>query len=504
MRAGAVVLGTAILGIAGAYLLRAIAESNTVPQRVVLAVAIIYACLWMVWAARSHTSSFANAIYGITAALMLSALLWESTTRFRVLSPTFAAMVLAAFYVLSLVLSARHHLQVLPWVAAVASIITIWALIIATHDLVALAAALLAIALATEVAVGLGHRLNSRAVPAIAVDLAVCLSIALVTSSTSMPAGVPRVSALMLTILCFGPFAIYGGSFGVRNFGLRRQMTVFEIAQSIAVIMLAILGVMRVRDGLAEPWLGFLSLLLAATCYWGALSRFNGFADTRNRIVCGSCAAALLLASSFLLFSPDIRAPFLCVAAVAAVLCYARTGRLSLGVHADIYLVVAAGVSALPKYLGSALGGTVPGPPSKGVWIVFASILLCFGAGSRRPQDHDKRRLIWLIPGLLLGFAAAALVVVAVVRLAPSRSELNASHLSVVRTVVTCSLALAFGFFGSRWKRSELGWVAYSAVGLGALKLLLEDFRFGNATSLMISLLSYGLVLILLPRIVRH
>jgi len=70
--------------------------------------------------------------------------------------------------------------------------------------------------------------------------------------------------------------------------------------------------------------------------------------------------------------------------------------------------------------------------------------------------------------------------------------------------VVICSLALGFGFFGSRWKRVELGWVAYSAVVLGALKLLLEDLRFGNATSLMISLLSYGLVLVLLPRLVHH
>ncbi len=35
------------------------------------------------------------------------------------------------------------------------------------------------------------------------------------------------------------------------------------------------------------------------------------------------------------------------------------------------------------------------------------------------------------------------------------------------------------------------------------MKLLLEDLRFGNAASLVVSLLFYGLILILLPRMMR-
>ena len=80
---------------------------------------------------------------------------------------------------------------------------------------------------------------------------------------------------------------------------------------------------------------------------------------------------------------------------------------------------------------------------------------------------------------------------------------LNASRLSVVRTVVICLIALLLGFSGSRWKRAELVWVAYVAIGLGTLKLLFEDLRFGNAASLVASLLFYGLILILIPRLTR-
>ena len=48
-----------------------------------------------------------------------------------------------------------------------------------------------------------------------------------------------------------------------------------------------------------------------------------------------------------------------------------------------------------------------------------------------------------------------------------------------------------------------MGWLSYAAVGFGTLKLLCEDLRFGNAWSLVVSLLFYGLVLILLPKFTR-
>jgi hypothetical protein len=59
------------------------------------------------------------------------------------------------------------------------------------------------------------------------------------------------------------------------------------------------------------------------------------------------------------------------------------------------------------------------------------------------------------------------------------------------------------GFSSSRFKRAELEWVAYAAVALGTLKLLFEDLRFGNPASLVASLLFYGLILILMPRLTR-
>lgn len=51
------VLGKAVLAIAGAYLLRAVAESGAAPRWMMLVTGIAYATLWLVWAVRSHRRS---------------------------------------------------------------------------------------------------------------------------------------------------------------------------------------------------------------------------------------------------------------------------------------------------------------------------------------------------------------------------------------------------------------------------------------------------------------
>jgi len=247
-----------------------------------------------------------------------------------------------------------------------------------------------------------------------------------------------------------------------------------------------------------------LFLLLAAVCYWGTLSRFAEESYTRNRRVSANWAAGLLLAGNFLLIPASLQVPFLSLMAVVAAYVCTRTAKLSLGLHASFYLAAAVAVSPLPGYAGSALAGKVPGAPHSGVWIVAASAALCYAVGTRGPQDQGERRLLWVTPAALVGFAATALAVAAIVGLATGHLELSASRLSVVRTIVNCALAFGFGFLGSRWKRVELGWVAYAAVAFGTLKLLFEDLRFGNAASLVVSLLFYGLILILLPRLTRH
>ena len=51
------VLGRAVLGLAGAYLLRALSETGSLPRAAVAFVAILYAFGWLIWSAGPPTRS---------------------------------------------------------------------------------------------------------------------------------------------------------------------------------------------------------------------------------------------------------------------------------------------------------------------------------------------------------------------------------------------------------------------------------------------------------------
>lgn len=499
------VLGKAVLAMAGAYLLRAIAESGMLPKLPVLFVAIVYACWWLVWAARRPKSQqFASVAYAITSALVLSPLLWESTIRFQVLSPAVAGTVLVAYVVLSLTMSWRRGLQLIPWVAMLATVITALALIVQTREFIPFTAALLMAALAAELSACLDHPFSVRVAAAIACDLALALLVLIVASPEGVGEGFHPGSSATICALCIALLAIYGDSIGIRTLFQRQRITIFEIVQAVLAFCIAGAGALIATHGSAAPALGALYLVLAGFCYWGALSRFLDRAYSRNRRVFASWAAALLMAGSLLLLPPDLAVGFLSASAIVFAVLYSRSGKISLGLHTSLFLAAATIISPLPRYVMSALALAVPGVPAWTVWTIAVSAALCYGLGARRHEEKRSRRALWVVPALLLGFTVAAALVAATVWVVPGRLDLSPSRLSVVRTVVNCTLALALGYLAMRFKRVELGWVAYTALAFGTLKLVFEDLRFGNTASLVVSFLFYGLVLVLLPRLTRR
>jgi len=496
------VLGKAVLGIAGAYLLRAVAESGAAPRWAMLVAGIVYAAGWLVWAVRCHRSShFASVIFGLTAATILPPLLWEGTVRFQALTAGFAAAVLAGMVVLSLSLAWKERLEAIPWIGTVAAVGTAIALIIATHELRPLTAALLTMALVTEVAACSGRWLSLRVMTALAADFALALLGLVMASADGVPASYRAMSAGELNIYCVALMLIYGGSVAVRAFVMERKLTFPESVQAAVAFVLGTWVSLKATHGGSAEALGAVFLVLAAGCYWGALRRFAGVETQRNRRVSANYAAALVLASSTLLLNGNLRVVALSLAAMAGVAVFTRTKYLSLGIHGTFYLLAAGTQCGLFRYAWAALAGTVPAWPRWSLWAVAVAGLVSYALGSRVPGEGWRARALWVVPAAVAGSTVAALVVAGIAGL--GTGELSASRLSMVRTVVTCVMALALGYAGSRWNRVELGWVAYGAIALGALKLVVEDLRFGNAGTLMVSLLFYGLILILLPRLTR-
>jgi hypothetical protein len=137
------------------------------------------------------------------------------------------------------------------------------------------------------------------------------------------------------------------------------------------------------------------------------------------------------------------------------------------------------------------------------VWLVAASVLLCYAVGGRFPGEQWNQRLLRLLSAILAVSAAATLLVSALVWLASVGMTPGASHVAVIRTLITCALALTLAFGGSRWQRIELVWTAYGALALVTAKLLFEDLPHGQPGSIAVSIFLYAVALIIVPRMAR-
>jgi len=323
-------------------------------------------------------------------------------------------------------------------------------------------------------------------------------------ASDTLSEGYRASGITTIAVLCLLLSAIYAASIGVRSFALGHAVTAFEIGQAAVAFVLSTYGVLRTTHGSFARPLGGGLLLVAAVCYWGTLARFSAASQTRNRRVTATWAAALVMSGGWLLFTAHLQMLFFAFVAMSAAILYTRTQNLGLGIHASFYLAAALGVSTLPVYAGNALVQDVPGPPDWQPWLIGSTAAVGYALGSGKAGDQGSRRLLWLVPAAVVILTAAALAVVAIARVALIYGELSASSLSMIRSAVICAFALALGILGRYQKRAELIWLAYAAVALGTLKLFLEDLRFGSAVTLVVSLLFYGLILILLPRLTKR
>ena len=147
------VIGQAMLGIAGAYVLRALSESTALPQLVIVAVSLAYAGTWLVWATRERvTTRFASISYAITAALILAPMLGELTLRFHILPSAATAALLSLFALASAALAWKRRLTGVVWVGIATGVCTAFALMVMSRDLAPYVAVLLLIVLISEVA----------------------------------------------------------------------------------------------------------------------------------------------------------------------------------------------------------------------------------------------------------------------------------------------------------------------------------------------------------------
>ena len=208
---------------------------------------------------------------------------------------------------------------------------------------------------------------------------------------------------------------------------------------------------------------------------------------------------ALAMIGSWLLLPVWLLAPLWCVGAILAILRSMRTEHVMPGLQGALYVIAAAWVSGLLDYARHALTGAFPSAPPDSVIGAAIGAVICYGLWARTAPG-DWCRAARVPVAALAAFAVTALLIAVVVALfSPQPSTVGA-----IRTLVICLGSLALGYAGSHWDRRELVIVAYAAIALGSLKVLLEDLRHGTPAAFAVSLLCYGAVLILVPRMVKR
>ncbi len=495
------VLGKAMLGIAGAYVLRAVAESTSLPRLAIAAVAIVYALSWLVASVRLPIEAwFASTVYAGTSALILAPMLWELTLRFNVLTAPAAAGILCAFVIAATALAWKRDRTPAFWVANLAAACSALALAIAAHDLAPFIAALLLMALICEVAAWLNHQRSLRLLVAVAADLAVWALIFIYSSPQSARMDYPPIGTMGLLLPACILFLIYAASAGLRNTLLGQKISVFETGQTMIAFGLGASSVLYFEPRGGAIVLGVVCLLFSVACYAAVFALFDKAAEDRNYHVFATWAASLLLIGSLLCLPPFWLALCLGLAAIAAT---ASPDRLTLKFHGLVFLLAAAIASGLLKFAFDALAGSRPANLGASVFLALACVLVCYATGKRGPQENWKRQLLHMLPAALSAFALAALLVEGVLSLIALRTLPGAHHVAFIRTLILCAVSLGLAFAGSRWRRSELTRLAYAALGVVAVKLLFEDLRLGHLEFIAASIFLFAITLIAVPRLAR-
>ena len=143
--------GRCLFVLAGAFLVRDLTDSGAFPRGVGVALGLAYALTWLVLADRAGRagSDAAATAWGITALVIACPLVWEASTRFGVLRPTAAAVVLFAVAAAALGASVHRNLHALAWAAVLSVLPTACLLLVTTHALVTFGALLVALAAGT-------------------------------------------------------------------------------------------------------------------------------------------------------------------------------------------------------------------------------------------------------------------------------------------------------------------------------------------------------------------
>jgi hypothetical protein len=504
-------VGRTLLILGGAYLLRAVTEAEMLPPPLGALAGLAYAAIWLhrcaVAAARgARPIAFVHGVASVTIAYPLVV---EVATRLQAIAPTSAGAAVFAIYAATMAVASRRSLALIAWANALFAGATLLVLSRATRDLLPFASAALAAAFVSESLAQRGRFLPLRWPAAVTLNAMVLWVVSLAQRPGGVPDGYRALPAGAVTLLGLVLPLLYVASVARRTLRQSQAITPFEIAQTVASLVIGLGGVAQLRasHGHGPGLVASLAIALGAACYTTAFFIVDrGAGPARNFHAFSSTAGVLTLAGAAMVL--DAASLALACAALALVAAWVggRFDRMTLRFHAVGYLVTAGEASGLRRsaqdgLLALADASWAPISPAGGFVLASSALawrlLKRYGRKPASLRDHAARLLV-----LAIAAAGAAGVVsrtaAGLLAGAPG-SGADAALTATCRTAALSGLALALARLGRSGGTREAAWLVYPLLIVVGLKLIVEDWSVGRPLTQFLALAMYGGVLMVVP-----
>jgi len=495
--------GRTLLVLAGAFVLRALTDLGTLPVPVGVGLGLAYAGTWVLMAERAGRANklLSSGFHGVAAVAIAFPLLFEAASRFHLLGPVLAALLLAGLTAVALGIAAARRLVALAWVVSLGGTATALALMAVAGG--RLSPAALYLVFLGVLTLWLGYVRDwvyLRWPVALVADL-VAAVVAISATSPDAAEG-PGAAFLVQGSL----LALYLGSIAARTLVMQRKVVPFEVVQTAAALVVGLGGAVFVaaRSGMGRSGFGLVSVLFGVATYAVAFA----FVEARQKIRANfyfysSVAIVFVLAGTALVLpSRALPVAWAALGVLAAFLARGRTSA-ALGLHAVIYAVGAAlagGLGADSLQAAFAGSGPLPAPSAAAVFVV-----LCLAATawltSGLPRADALERIPRLALLLVLAASTAALAVEALVPLLVADPASQAGAVATIRTGVLAAGAILLAWLGRREPWREARWLVYPLLAATGLKILFEDLPRSRPATLFLTFALYGAALILVPRL---
>jgi hypothetical protein len=493
-------VGIALLGIAGAYVLRAIAGAAVLPRLILGLVGAAYGIGWAVAATRV-SRRFAGGLYAATSVLIFAPMLWEMCLRFQAMSPVAAAAVLSAYLATALIAGRGSYASPAFSLLFTGSAATALALAIGTRSMIAFIAIMLVMTLFAEM-----QRIRSGALAGapfvlLAVDAAIWALLFIYRAPASARPEYPALSTAAVLAAPLLLLLIEAAAVAVHTCFQRQRIGIFDAFQVMVAFALFAAGVFWIIPALAPSAIGSLCIVLCGACYWIAFEPFHRTTEPRNFRLFATWAVVLLAWGLYLLEPPAWVSVTCAIVAIVAIIAAPRLHSTTLEAHSIVYLALAAFVCGLPAYAWHAMIADVPAHVAWSVALFGGMAVAAYALCGEQKSEDAAHRAIHFLMALFAAFAACALLTHGLLAITGLALHPELFHIALLRTVAICALALALAIGGVRLQRVNLSRVAYVLLALVVLKLVFEDLRHGHLGFLAASIGIVAVTLIAVPRI---